>query len=54
MNPATDKQIALLKDFAKNKKLSSILKGKDFDELSSKDASGLIDLCMKKRNLESI
>jgi hypothetical protein len=48
MNPATEKQKALLKDFAKNKELGSILNGKDFDELSSKDASGLIDRCMKK------
>lgn len=48
MRPATDKQKALLKDLARNKQLSTMLKNKDLDGLSSKDASTLIDRCMKR------
>ena len=39
MKPATEKQKKYLRDFAKKKELSSILKGKDFDELNSPQLS---------------
>jgi len=48
---ATEKQIIALKRFAKNPELSkSILKGKQFDELSKKEASELIKKCYDHEN----
>jgi len=50
--PASPQQKKYLKDLSAEKKHGSILNGKDFDKLSSKEASDLIKRCKKKQREE--
>ena len=50
MEPATERQVIVLKRFAKNPELREIVKGKQFDELTKGEASKLIQQCIDAVN----